>query len=418
MTTPDESAHRLHYRASGDTVTVREGDEVESEDGIFEVRMPIATTGEVRNEGDDPLTRNELNGMARQLNERAIGVFPAHGDDTMVAAGRYSPFEKLGEWSDASIDSRDEENVLMATARMPDPETLPAATGDYRQALAILKEQAKRGIAQDASIGWRDDESFPGGVDLMEASIVGIGADWRTNSNDDAAEVVARAAVDAGADPEELVAVVRDAVGSASADADTEDSDVSMTDDDPGTDAGTTDEQTASDGETETTEHASDTDETRQSPAEIADMAEDMVMGAVENAIEEFRAELESMTDGDNEGDKDDGEDDEEDEEDGEQSADPESEQDADVDADPEPDAEQSADTEPDDETAEELRSKIDQLEADLEAVRSGDTEVDTPEEPDTDAEQDADVSDADTEDEPSDTQDAESPTQGLGDYR
>jgi len=216
MPDTDESTYRRHYRAESDDVTVREPDEVDSEDEVFEIRMPIATTGQVRNDSDDPLTRAELSGMARQLNERQIGVFPAHGNDDMIAFGKYSPFERLGDWREAELQTREDSDMLMATARMPDPETLPAATKDYRTALAIIKEQAKRGIAQDASIGWRDDDDFDGGVDLMEASIVGIGADWRTNTGNENAEttasVVARAAVDAGADPDALVDAVRSAV--------------------------------------------------------------------------------------------------------------------------------------------------------------------------------------------------------------
>jgi hypothetical protein len=214
MADDNREMHRLRYRAAGDSLTVRDGDEVDGDEDTMQIRLPIASTGEVRNEGDDPLSRGELNGMARQLKEREIGVFPAHGDDDKIAFGRYSPFEKLGVWTDAAIDSREDQNLLMATAEMPDPETLPAATGDYREALAILKEQAKRGIPQDASIGWRDDEDFSGGVDLMEASIVGIGADPRTTTGDEKAEVVARAAIEAGADAEELVASVERAVES------------------------------------------------------------------------------------------------------------------------------------------------------------------------------------------------------------
>jgi len=210
--TPDGPVYRSRHRATGDAMRVREPDD--DSDDTFEVRLPVASLGEVRNEGDDPLTREELRGMAAQIRDRQIGVFPSHGDDGLVTGGRYSQFEKLGVWSDAEIDEREGADVLLATARMPDPNTLPDL-GSYRQALGILKEQAKRGIPMDASIGWRDDPDFPGGVDLMEVSIVGIGADPRTTTGDEDAEVVARAAVEAGADREELVRRVRDAVETA-----------------------------------------------------------------------------------------------------------------------------------------------------------------------------------------------------------
>lgn len=189
MTDTNEPQYRHHYRADPDDVELRE----EEDDGMFTIRMPIASTGEVRNEGDDPLTREEIDGMAQQLEERQIGVFPQHGRDGTIAPGRYSPFEKLGFWTAGEVEERDGVDLLVAEARMPDPDTLPETTGAYRQGLSILKEQAARGISQDASIGWRDDDSHPGGVDLMETSIVGIGADWRTNS--ETAQAMARTVV-------------------------------------------------------------------------------------------------------------------------------------------------------------------------------------------------------------------------------
>jgi len=219
MPDTDDGRYSTHYRAAPGEVSLREdddpSDEVESDEGMMSLRMPIASTGVVRNEGDDPLTTEELRGMARQVNDLTTGVFPEHGMSDAVDGGQYSQFEKLGYWSDGEIEpeaSADGEDLLMATARMPDPETLPAATGDYRQALAILKSQAERGIPIDASIGWRTDEDFAGGVDLLEASIVGIGADPRTNTaSADPVSMVARAAVDAGADPDALVRRVREA---------------------------------------------------------------------------------------------------------------------------------------------------------------------------------------------------------------
>lgn len=390
MTDPDDPAHRRHTRAPGDEITVREPEEVDDEDGVFEVRMPIASTGKVRNDGDDPLSRNELSGMASQLSEREVGVFPAHGGDQMIASGRYSPFEKLGVWRDGDIQERGSgEEVLMATARMPDPETLPAATGDYRQGLAILKEQAMRGIPLESSIGWRDDEEFRGGVDLMEASIVGIGADWRTNTGDEQAEVVARAAIDAGADPGELVERVADAVD---ADREDRDTDVSMTDDDSGTDAGTTDEQDADDGET--TERA----DAPEWAARMLDLLENL-----NSAIRESD-------------DSDDEEDDEEDEE--EQAADdPDDTQESD-DADTE--SEQSADPDDADGTETPMDERIAELEDALESLRAGEDSVETPE-ADPDDEQDADSDDADTDDRAAEDDTDEtppSPTEGLGDYR
>jgi len=218
MTDPQDLEHRTHVRnQDGDTDLVDEATDPDADAGMMAIRLPIASTGEVRNEGDDPLTREELAGMAQQVNDLDTGVFPEHGGSEMVdGIGQYSQFEKLGYWSDGEVRAdaaADGSDLLVATARMPDPDTLPQATGDYRQALAILKEQAKRGIPIDASIGWKGDEDAPGGNDLLEASIVGIGADPRTSTaGANPAALVARSAVAAGADPDALVDAVRDAV--------------------------------------------------------------------------------------------------------------------------------------------------------------------------------------------------------------
>jgi hypothetical protein len=213
MTDDTAPTHRSRYRAGDGDVRLAL---VEDED-VMELEFPIASSGEVRNDGDEPLTTAELKGMARQIERRSIGVFLEHGESDLVdGAFGYSQAGKLGVWTAAEFRSEaaaDDSDLLVATARMPDPEELPSQTGPYRTALAIIKEQARVGVPMDASIGWRDDESFPGGVDLMEASIVGIGADPRTSTA--AANPVAtvtRAAVDAGADPADLVAQVREAV--------------------------------------------------------------------------------------------------------------------------------------------------------------------------------------------------------------
>jgi len=211
-TDTDGPEHRAHFRSRPGDVQLRETAEEAEEDDIMEIRMPVASTGEVRNQGDDPLARSELKGMARQINDGTIGIFPEHGMDDMVATGHYSQFEKLGYWTDGTVETEaaaDGEDMLMATARMPDPNSLPDL-GQYRVALGIIKEQAKREVPIDSSIGWRTDEDYPGGNDLMEVSIVGIGADPRTNTaGADPVATVTRAAVDAGADPGDLLEQVR-----------------------------------------------------------------------------------------------------------------------------------------------------------------------------------------------------------------
>lgn len=215
MTQPQHQQYRSHTTPPANRIQYRQPDD--GEDGVFEVRMPIATTGEVRNQGDDPLTRDELDGMRQQIEERTVGVFLDHGGTNLGGMERYSAVEKVGEWRDPELATRDDEDgpaELVATAELMDPESLPAGVGDLRAALGSIKEQVKRDFSVSASIGWREDDSYPGGNDLMEASIVGIGADPRTTSDaeGEGVGVVARAAIEAGADPNQLLNEVRSAI--------------------------------------------------------------------------------------------------------------------------------------------------------------------------------------------------------------
>jgi len=205
--------HRRTFEASGDDVEVRAPDD---ESGVFELRMPIASTGEVRNQGDDPLTRDEVDGMARQINDGSltVGVFVDHGQTNISGRSRYSIAERVGEWREAEITTRDgsDAELLEATARMMDPDSLPDIP--VRGHLGTVKELAVRDMSVPASIGWRDDDNAPGGVDLMEVSLVGIPADKQTHSQaSGGVPAVARAAVSAGADPDALVREVRAVVG-------------------------------------------------------------------------------------------------------------------------------------------------------------------------------------------------------------
>jgi len=201
MTT--DPTYRATTDPATDSVSVRQPAD---EDGLMDVRMPIATAGEVRNEGDTPLTQRELYGMAEQINNRAIGVFVDHGSNDVGGPTQYGTTGKLGEWVDAEVDTTASPTELVATARMMDPETLPAAARPVREVLAVIKEQVKRGLTLSASIGWQDDEDAPGGVDLWEVSLVGIPADPRTTSNDEA--VVARSVAQA-AESFDMAAFVR-----------------------------------------------------------------------------------------------------------------------------------------------------------------------------------------------------------------
>jgi hypothetical protein len=319
----EEPAHRSYHQAPADQITVREtGD---GEDGVFVVRMPIASTGEVRNEGDDPLSRAAVDGMAEQVAEGTVGVFIDHGQSTLGGGGgmlgnRYSAIGKVGEWENPTVvdagereDGADDSALLVADARLMDPETLPAASGAVREALAAIKSQVERGFSLSSSIGWREDDTFPGGNDLMEASIVGIGADPRTTS-DAAAGAVARAAVDAGADPEALVDAVRAVVMGPT---DGREADESMGNDD-----------TPTDEQSEGTTDGAEESEQREAPAwaerliEQQEQQTDLLQSVHDAVREDGEDEDDEEEDDDSEENADDGEDDEDDEE-SEQSAAP-----------------------------------------------------------------------------------------------
>jgi len=302
MTTHDEPQHRAYHQPDPDAVEYREP--ADDDDGMFRVRMPVASTGEVRNEGDDPFERDALEGMARQINEGDVGVFLGHGFSDAISGKRFDQLERLGSWTDASVDGdRDAADaVLMAEARIADPETLPSGTGRFREATGILKEQVKRDIPLSSSIAWREDADVPGGNDLMEVSIVGIPADPRTTTQETAG-AVARAAVDAGADPDALVEAVRAAVVKPDA---TADSDMSETDNESG------DEQSAD----------ADDEQTEREAPEWADELLELQRQQTET--------LSTLADAIREDDEDDEDDEDEDETESEQSAD---DSDADSDA-------------------------------------------------------------------------------------
>lgn len=388
MSTTDDIQHRQHYNPDPSRVTVREDT---GEDGLFAVRMPIASTGEVRNEGDDPLSRDELDGMADQLQARQIGVFPEHGKETTISRESYSQLEKMGYWADAEVEddaSADDEDLLVADAMMPDPETLPEETGAYRQALAIYKEQANRGIALSSSIGWRQDDDYPGGNDLLEASIVGIGADPRTDSvQGSPTEVLARAAVDAGADPETFVEEVRAVV----LEPDNEGSDArdSVTDDDTDQSGGEPDDTNDESDDIPAEEFRSEMIEMQRQQTETLSALADALRedGDGDDGGDEDDEDDDGDADDENEGDHDDGDDEDDDDD---QSAD-------------EPDDTQSLTVDGDDVTADDIREMQEQL---ADARENGD--IETP--GDADDDQDGDGTEQrDSDSDPDDTNTADS---------
>lgn len=405
MTTTPQSTYRTHTTPPTNRVEYRQPDD--TEDGVFEVRMPIATTGEVRNQGDDPLTRSELSGMARQINDRSVGVFLDHGGSSLGGMERYSAVEKVGEWREAEVSGEQAEDgptELVATARLMDPESLPSGVGDLRAALGSIKEQVKRDFSVSASIGWREDDSYPGGNDLMEASIVGIGADPRTTSEASEAGVVARAAVEAGADPDALLDAVRDAVESERPLGPEDDPDrfesfeecvSALTEDGELSEAEAERVCGAWEENANSAEHDSVTEDS-DTPADEGGTTNDSEQDA-QDPDEEFREFmreqqetqtelLRTLTESlrEDKEDEDDEEDEDEDMEEGEMDEDKEDDEDED---------EQSADTPSEEQDADDtsdLSERIAELEDELSKVRSGEESVETPDGGDTEEERDA----------------------------
>lgn len=379
MTDTDEPQYRTYHQPQPDEVTVRASDD--DDDGVFVVRMPIASSGEVRNDGDDPLSTRELEGMATQVNERSPGVFLDHGSNHAIAGSRYSAVGKVGEWRDGDLvtNQREEDGeetaLLVAEARLMDPETLPTATGPVREALAAIKSQVERDITIAASIGWRDDDASPGGVDLMEASLVGIPADPRTTSQDAAVELARTVeAAREDADPEALVEQFRAVVMGPDTHDMTEETDESGGDTpDPDT------EQEASDDDDDFREWMREQTETQTE-----------ILRTLADAIRESD---------DDEDDEEDDDEDDEDDDDEEQSADePDEEQSADDDADGDTDADDAdRDADPDDTQTIEIDGETVHAE---DAVRALRAQLDTAEPDAAEDESDDDDRDADTDDE------------------
>jgi len=315
MTDTDEPQHRTYHQPDPGDVELREPDQ--NEEGVFEIRMPVVTTGEVRNEGDDPFDREALEGMAEQYNSGQIPVFLDHGANPDLG-GRYSATEKAGVWRDAEVETReaDGEDQVVASAVLMDPDTLPAETGTLREMLSRVKSQIERGIPQSTSIGWQDDEDAPGGHDVWETSIVGIPADPRTTDDDVAVAAARDVLADADLDAEErerLVEEFRAAV--MGPDAEGGNARDSVTDDNDNEPGGDADRDNTDDEQDEFDER-----EYRESMLEMQRQQTETLSALAESLRESDDEDDEEEEE--NEGDNDDEEEDEEDDDGGEQSAD------------------------------------------------------------------------------------------------
>ena len=209
----DTEEHRSHFQASGDAISVREGEG--DGDGLFRVRMPVSSTAEARD--GEAFTRDRIEGFRDQIASGDVGVFLDHGRNETTGS-RYSALGKVGYWDTADIVERDGAADLVADAVLMDPAELEADVGDLRAALATLKAQAEVGIPLASSVGWSEDtgeRDVPGGADLLEISIVGIPSDPRTTTASAEPAAMARAvsAATSDFDVDAFAETYRDVVG-------------------------------------------------------------------------------------------------------------------------------------------------------------------------------------------------------------
>lgn len=227
MTDTDQTVeHRRTWTADPEAVRVEDAGE-----GLFSIRMPLASTAEARD--GRALERERIEGWREQIAAEPLPLFLDHGNDGL-SRHRYGALSKVGYWTDPELVERDDGVDLEAAAVVADPAELDDDVGGIREALAWLRTQAELGIPIASSAGWSEDtgsRDVPGGYDLMEGSIVGIPSDERTTTASASADPVALArAVNAASEEFDGEAFLRELNGNR---------DESMSDDDtPADDAG------------------------------------------------------------------------------------------------------------------------------------------------------------------------------------
>lgn len=165
----------------------------DAEDGLFAIRMPLASTAEARD--GRALGGDIIEGWRQQIEDEPLPLFLDHGFDGL-STHRYGALSKVGYWTDAEVVERNGELELEASAVMADPDELDGDVGAITRCLRWLRTQAELGIPLASSAGWSEntgDRDVPGGYDLMEASIVGIPSDERTTTSSADPVAVARA---------------------------------------------------------------------------------------------------------------------------------------------------------------------------------------------------------------------------------
>ena len=165
----------------------------DAEDGLFAIRMPLASTAEARD--GRALGGDIIEGWRQQIEDEPLPLFLDHGFDGL-STHRYGALSKVGYWTDPEVVERNGELELETSAVMADPDELDGDVGAITRCLRWLRTQAELGIPLASSAGWSEntgDRDVPGGYDLMEASIVGIPSDERTTTASADPVAVARA---------------------------------------------------------------------------------------------------------------------------------------------------------------------------------------------------------------------------------
>jgi len=191
--------NRRVHTPDADSVDVREVTDEDPDDATWRIRMPATSTGEARD--GVAFDRSKVEGFRDQIAGEKIPVFLDHGRNTQTGS-RYSAAGRVGYLSDPDLVDRDGVTDLVVDFVLMDPGEMDA-NGWARDALALIRDQAEAGLPIASSIGWSDDtgdRDVPGGADLLECSLVGVGSDPRTTTASAEPATLARAVSAASSD--------------------------------------------------------------------------------------------------------------------------------------------------------------------------------------------------------------------------
>jgi len=187
MTDPHRRVH------TPDADAVREVSDDDPDDGTWRIRMPATSTAEARD--GVAFERSKVEGFREQIASERIPVFLDHGRNAN-SGHRYSAAGRVGYVANPALEERDGVTDLVVDFVLMDPDSMSDGAGWARDALTLIRDQAAAGLPIASSIGWSDDtgdRDLPGGSDLLEVSLVGVGSDPRTTTASADAATMARA---------------------------------------------------------------------------------------------------------------------------------------------------------------------------------------------------------------------------------